>query len=299
MNQATLVRRRRKSRAMRTISRGLTWVVRNSVLTLMLFLILMWTFVPVLWAFLQSLKEGIELYTMPLQILPRTFSLDNYSRVFERMTQWPTYFKNSVITTAGAVATTVICSSLMGYAFARLDFRGRDLIFSLLIATIFAPQLGGLIAQYEVMYVLDLRNSLLGLVLLFASNLSVPAFIMRQTFRSMPGDIEDAARIDGAGRWRILLQIALPFAASGMVLVGILTFVNVYGEYLITITMIDDPSLYTLGIGLSMLTQGGTRVARGGTTVASYLVASVPAVLLFIMMQDYFVQGLSEGALKP
>ena len=298
MNQTTLVRHGQKARVVRAISRGLTWVVRNSVLALMLFLILMWTFIPVLWAFFQSLKDGTELYTMPLRFFPRTFSLDNYYRVFERMPKWPTYFKNSAITTVGAVVMTVFCSFLMGYAFARIDFRGRDLIFGLLIATVFVPQLGGLIAQYEVMYVLDLRNSLWGLALLFASNLSVPVFIMRQTFMNMPGDIEDAARIDGAGRWRILREIALPFAASGMVLVGILTFVDVWGEYLITITMIDDPNLYTLGIGLSMLTQGGTRVARGGTTVASYLLASVPAVLLYIMMQDYFVQGLSEGALK-
>ena len=96
---------------MRAISRGLTWVVRNSVLALMLLLILMWTFVPVLWAFLQSLKDGTELYTMPLRVLPRTFSLDNYYRVFERMPKWPTYFKNSAITTVGAVAMTVFSGS--------------------------------------------------------------------------------------------------------------------------------------------------------------------------------------------
>jgi ABC-type glycerol-3-phosphate transport system permease component len=186
----------------------------------------------------------------------------------------------------------------MGYAFARIDFWGRDFIFYVLMAAIFAPQIGGLIAQYRIMYVLDLRNSLLGLALLFSSNLSVPVFIMRQTFLSMPGEIEDAARIDGAGRWRLFLAIALPFASSAIVLVVVFTFVNVWGEYLVTITMIDDPRLYTLGIGLSMVTGGGTRVASGGTTVASYLLASAPAVLLYIMMQDYFVQGLSEGAIK-
>jgi ABC-type glycerol-3-phosphate transport system permease component len=220
------------------------------------------------------------------------------------MRGWPAFFKNSIITTVGAVATTVFCAFLMGYAFARIDFRGRDLIFYSLIVAMFVPRIGQLMAQYEVMHVLDLRNSLLGLILLFSSNLSVPVFIMRQTFMSMPGDIEDAARIDGAGRWRLLLEIALPFATSGMLIVAILTFVNVWGEYMITITMIDDQKLYTMGVGLTMFTlcgnfrQAASRISGQGIIAAGYLVASAPSVLLYIMMQDYFVQGLSEGAIK-
>ena len=215
------------------------------------------------------------------------------------------YFKNSIITTGGAVATTVFCASLMGYAFARLAFKGRDLIFYLMIAAIFIPQVGGLMAQYEIMHALGLRNSLSGLALLFASQLSVPIFIMRQSFLGIPSDIEDAAKIDGAGRWRLFLQIALPFATSGILIVATLTFVNVWGEYMTTLTMIDDHNLYTLGVGLTMfhgcgaaVMQSGADISRQGIRAASYLVASAPAVLLYIAMQDFFVQGLTGNAIE-
>jgi ABC-type glycerol-3-phosphate transport system permease component len=290
---------------MRTSSRGLIWMARNLVVALILFLIFMWVFMPILWAFSLSFKDMKEIYTMPMRFLPHTPSLNNYYWLFKCLPEWPTYFKNSIITTVGTVAMTVFCAFLMGYAFARISFRGRDLIFYSLIAAIFVPQIGLLIAQYEVLHVLDLRNSLLGLALLFTSNLGVPVFIMRQTFMSMPGELEDAARIDGASRLRFLMGIALPFATSGVLIVAILTFVNVWGEYLITLTMIDDQNLYTLGVGMAMFTtcgaafkQGGISISLQGIRAASYLVTSAPVVLLFIMMQDSFKQGLSEGAIK-
>jgi hypothetical protein len=140
---------------------------------------------------------------------------------------------------------------------------------------------------------------------LFSANLSVPLFIMRQSFFSMPREIEDAARIDGAGRWRLFLEIAVPFAASGMLVVAILTFVSVWGEYLTTITMIDDQNLYTLGVGLAMFDTGGAEMMQAEATVsqqgiksAGYLLASIPAMLLYVAMQEYFVKGLTEGALN-
>jgi ABC-type glycerol-3-phosphate transport system permease component len=160
-------------------------------------------------------------------------------------------------------------------------------------------------ARYELMHALHLRNSLLGLALLFSADLSVPLFIMRQDFLSMPSEIEDAARIDGAGRWRLFLEIAIPFAASGMLVVAILTFVGVWGEYLTTLTMIDDPKLYTLGVGLAMFDTGGgelvqadARASKEGIKSAGYLLGSIPAIVLYVTMQKYFVKGLTEGALK-
>jgi ABC-type glycerol-3-phosphate transport system permease component len=274
-------------------------------MALILFLIFMWTFMPILWTFSQSLKGWKELYRMPVRFIPHEPSLDNYTWLFKCMPEMLIYFKNSIIATLGAVVMTVFCASLMGYAFARINFRGRDLIFYLMIATIFAPRVGGLMAQYEVMHALDLRNSLLGLALLFASELSVPVFIMRQIFLGMPRDIEDAARIDGARRGRLFLEIALPFATGGLLIVATLTFVNVWGEYMTTLTMIDDQHLYTLGVGLTMfigcgsaVLQSAGNISREGIIAASYLVASAPAVLLYIAMQDYFSESLTGKAIE-
>jgi ABC-type glycerol-3-phosphate transport system permease component len=252
-----------------------------------------------------SFKGVRELFTKPARLIPFEPSLSNYRWMFEYLPKLPLYFKNSLITTLGAVAVRTFCAALMGYAFARLDFKGRDLIFYSMIVAMFIPRAGNLMARYELMHSLHLRNSLFGLVLLFAADLSVPLFIMRQNFLSMPREIEDAARIDGAGRWRLFLEIAVPFAASGMLVVAILTFVGVWGEYLTTITMIDDQNLYTLGVGLAMFDTGGAElmqaeanVSQEGIKSAGYLLASIPAILLYITMQKYFVKGLTEGALK-
>jgi ABC-type glycerol-3-phosphate transport system permease component len=298
--------RARRPLVPRVVSRGALWLIQNWILALVLVFIFLWTFMPILWAFSMSFKGIQELYGMgSMRFIPRQPSLDNYKWMFEYLPKLPIYFKNSIITTMGAVLVRTFCAALMGYAFARLDFRGRDLIFYSMIVAMFVPRAGGLMARYELMHTLHLRNSLLGLVLLFSANLSVPLFIMRQNFLTMPREIEDAARIDGAGRWRLFWSIAVPFAASGMLVVAITTFVGVWGEYLTTITMIDDQNLYTLGVGLAMFDTGGAElmqaeasVSQQGIKSAGYLLASIPAILLYITMQKYFVKGLTEGALK-
>jgi multiple sugar transport system permease protein len=260
-----------------------------------------------LWTVTMSFKGIKELYGYggAMTFFPRHPSLENYIWMIEYLPDIPIYFKNSLIVTLGAVIVQTLCASLMGYAFARLEFRGRDLIFYSLIIAMFVPHAGGLMAQYELMHFLHLRNNLFGLSLLFSSNLSVAIFIMRQNFLSLPREIEEAAIIDGAGRWRLFFAIAVPFAASGMLVVAILTFVSVWGEYLATLTMIDDQKLYTLGVGMAMFDTGGAelmqadgRVSQQGIFSAGYLLASIPAILLYLAMQKYFVKGMTEGALK-
>jgi len=281
-------------------------MVRNWPFTLGLMFIAWWTLMPILWTAMGSLKGLREEYLYPLRFIPHIPTLKNYSYMFLYLKDLPIYFKNSLITSLGSVALTVFAASLMGYAFARLDFRGRDLLFYSLIITMFIPNAGSLMAQYELMHALHLRNSLLGLILLFSSGLSVPLFIMRQSFLSMPREIEDAALIDGAGRWRLFWAIAMPFAAGGALVVAILTFVRVWGEYMITITMIDVQRLYTVGVGITMtmfsgsgaMTQDDPDISAVGIQSAGYLMAALPAMLLYVFMQKYFVRGLTEGALK-
>jgi ABC-type glycerol-3-phosphate transport system permease component len=296
----------KSSPVLRGLSRGLSFLRRNGLITLALAFIFIWTFMPILWTVAMSFKGIQELYGFgTMTFIPREPSLDNYKWMIEYLPDMPLYFKNSIIVTLGAVLVQTLCASLMGYAFARLEFRGRDLIFYTLIIAMFVPHAGGLMAQYELMHFLHLRNRLFGLVLLFASNLSVPIFIMRQNFLSMPREIEDAARIDGAGRFRLFFNIAVPFAASGMLVVAILCFVSVWGEYLTTLTMIDDQKLYTLGVGLAMFDTGGAELMQAEANVsgqgilsAGYLLGSIPAIIVYISMQKYFVKGMTEGALK-
>jgi ABC-type glycerol-3-phosphate transport system permease component len=281
-------------------------VRRKGVMTVILIAIFIWTFMPVLWTVTMSFKGVIELYTSPrMTFFPRDPSFHNYTWMFEYLPDLPIYYVNSLIVTLGTVALTTFCASMMGYAFARIEFRGRDLIFYSLIVTMFIPHVGWLMAQYDLMHALHLRNSHLGLILLFSANLAVPIFIMRQTFLGLPREIEDAAKIDGAGLWRLFLRIAVPFGVSGMMVVAILTFVHIWGEYLTTFTMIDEPAKYTLGVGMALFKTGGAEVMQADGTVseqgilsAAYLLASLPAIILYVAMQRYFVKGMTEGAIK-
>ena len=302
--QARASRAQRLGSSVRHIPRVVWGLIRNWPFTLILLFIAWWTFMPILWTVVTSFKGIRETYRYPLRFFPHIPTLRNYGFLFTYLEDLPVYFKNSVITSLGSVALTVVCASLMGYAFARLDFRGRDLMFYSMIVSMFIPRAGGLMAQYELMHALHLRNSLVGLILLFSSGLSVPLFIMRQTFLAMPRELEDAARIDGANRWRLFWAIAMPFAAGGVMVVAILTFVRVWGEYLVTITMIDIQPLYTVGVGITMFSGEGAmvyedpEVSGAGIQAAGYLMAALPAMLVYVFMQKYFVRGLTEGALK-
>jgi ABC-type glycerol-3-phosphate transport system permease component len=256
--------------------------------------------IPIVWSVSASLKGRGELFATYPTLFPHQPTLTNYVYAVTRIGPFPTYFLNSVIVTAGAVSLIVIASSLAGYAFGRLRFRGRDLIFYSLVVQLFLPRAGGLMALYEEMHLLGLRNSLPGLVLLFAGGLAVPIFIMRQTYFNIPGEFEDAAAIDGASRWQTFWNVIAPMGTAGMVLVAIFTFIEIWGEFLVTLTMIDDPDKFTLALGVANLQLGTTswvdaEIIPYGTEAAAYILTALPCVIVFILLQKWFVRGLTEG----
>jgi len=271
-------------------------IVLHAVLCLSLLVFLL----PIIWSISASFKGKEELFATVPSLLPMSPTLQNYNYVVKRIGEFPLYFVNSLIVTTGTVATIVLCSSLAGYAFGRLRFKARDLIFYTLVMQIFIPRAGGLMAMYELMHLLGLRNQLLGLILLFSGGMAVPIFIMRQTFFNIPGEFEDAARIDGANRWQVFWKVIAPMGTAGMILVGIFTFISVWGEFLVTLTMIDDSEKFTLAVGVANLSLATTswtdaEILPYGTTAAAYLLAALPAALVFIALQKWFVRGMSEG----
>ena len=256
--------------------------------------------IPIIWSVSASLKGRGELFATHPSLFPHQPTLDNYIYAVSRIGPFPIYFLNSTLVTFGSVVLIVVAASLAGYSLGRLRFRGRDLIFYTLIVQLFIPRAGGLMALYEEMHFLGLRNSLPGLILLFSGGLAVPIFIMRQTFYNIPSEFEDAAAIDGASRWQIFWQIIAPMGTAGMVLVAIFTFIEIWGEFLITLTMLDDPEKFTLALGVANLQLGTTswveaRILPYGTEAAAYILAALPCVVVFIFMQKWFVRGLTEG----
>jgi multiple sugar transport system permease protein len=210
---------------------------------------------------------------------------------------------NSVRVTMMSVVIQCVIASMAGFAFGRLEFPARDAIFYLLIILMFIPRAGGLMAVYELMDYLHLRNSLLGLALLFPSAISVALFVMRQNFLGVPRELEEAAIIDGAGTWTLFLNVDIPFVKGGIAVVAIWEFIYVWGEYLTTLTMLDHPELETVAIAVTKLKGWSahftsTLLASYGAEAAAYVVAMMPVIIMFIVLQKWFVRGLSEGILK-
>lgn len=282
----------------------LSQIIFNAILLAFSFIVL----VPIIWAISASLKGPKELYQAIPSLIPMHPTLANYEYMLTKMANFPLYMRNSIIVSFGTVFLVLLLASLAGYAFARMEFRGRDLIFVLLVMLIFVPRSGGLMALYELMAFLHLRNSLIGLILLFSAGLSAPIFIMRQTYLSIPRELEEAARIDGATWPEVFWYLALPLGMAGMVVVAIFTFVQVWGDFLITLTMIDQNRWLTISVGIQQLlltvspffagSSFAGKYATYGTDAALLLTAAAPVVLLYIFLQRWFVRGLTEGMLK-
>ncbi|MCB0065214.1 MAG: carbohydrate ABC transporter permease [Caldilineaceae bacterium] len=264
---------------------------------------------PLAWSVSSSLKGFEEQYKSPHLLIPENPTLLNYQWLFSKLPNFPRQLMNSFIVTLTSVALTAFLATMAGYGFARIEFRGRDLLFYTVIASMFIPRSGGLMAQYELMSFLKLRN-LPGIILAFSAALPVAIFIMRQTFLAIPRELEESAFIDGATTWHVFRSIALPLSTSGLIVICILKFVEVWGDYLFTLTMLDEPEHFTAAVGVAIVKSfisvdtvgsgsgANVSIAPDGVLGAANVVVMTPVVLLYIFMQKWFVRGLTEGALK-
>lgn len=260
---------------------------------------------PVYWSLIASLKGRDEIYEFNPSLWVKQPTLENYKWVLtqQHTSMIPRNLLNSFKVAFGSIAIQLLVVTLAGYAFARIEFRGRDAIFYFLIMVMFIPRAGGLMATYELMDALDLRNSHLGLMLLFPSPISVALFIMRQSFLAVPRELEESAMIDGANIWQTFWRIALPMVQSAMIVVAIFEFVYVWGDYLFTFTLIDRPEMYTISVAIKQVTGWFTLFVSSafstyGADNAAFMIAITPVVVVYVLMQRWFVRGLTEGILK-
>ncbi len=266
------------------------------------------TFLPLTWMVATSLKGRLEFAENPAALIPLDPTLVNYRYMLTAVDNLPTYMRNSFIVAIGTAALQVFVASLAGYAFARMRFRGRDAIFLAIILSMFVPRSGGLMALYELMSFLKLRNSMIGLILLFAANVPIAIFIMRQAFLSIPKEIEEAAIIDGASWFNVYWRIALPLSLGGMMVVATLAFILAWSDYLITYTMIDRDSQMTISVGIqkvlatsyqaSLSPRFRGQLAGETADAAMLLFATFPVVVFYALLQRWFMRGLTEGAVK-
>ena len=288
-----------------------TMIRRYNLFThLLLIIIAILIIVPIWWIAAASFKSGPEFYNNSASLIPGEISFVNFRYMFSEIQNLPIYMRNSIILAVGVTLLQVVVASLAGYAFARMHFRGRDLIFLLIVVSMFVPRGGGLMALYEMMVFFKLRNSLIGLILLFGSQLPIPIFIMRQAFLNIPKEIEESAFIDGANRLQVFIRIALPLVVSAMIVVATLAFVGVWSDYIVTFTMIDQDTNLTISVGIQKVLTNSYATAtaqvseiRGefaneAANSAMLLFSALPVIIVYALLQRWFMRGLTDGAVK-
>ena len=270
------------------------FLVRHAILILFCALAM----IPVIWVFSMSFKSLDEAYST-ITFFPTHPTFDAYGYAFSHIPDLPRYFVNSVIVTVCGLLGVLMISSLGGYALVWLQFPGRRIILFVMAASLFFPtQITSVIGIYQVSSDLNLLDSLAGLILPYiAINLVVSTFIMTGVFRSIPKELMEAARADGCSTWRTFWQIVLPLCGNGLIVVGMLTFIAMWGEYLLAFTLTSTPNARTLTVGMAGAT-AGTGVWEWPRIAAVYTVMIIPPIVLFVSLQKWFMKGLMEGALR-
>ncbi|MGR9194256.1 carbohydrate ABC transporter permease [Rhizobium leguminosarum] len=254
---------------------------------------------PIVWSFASSFKPAAAALADPAALFSKAFSLENYRRLEHVGAGWYVYAGNSVLIAAGTVILTVLVSVPAGYGFSKFRFPGQSLLFVLIMATMMIPFQSILTPLFLILKVFRLQNSLLGLVLIYVTfQLPFSVFMMRNAFDAVPKALIEAARIDGASQATILRRIMLPIALPGVATVAMFAFLNSWNEFLAALIFLSDQNKFTLPIMLVNVSSGIYGIIDWGALQAGIAVTMVPCILLFLLLQRYYVRGLTAGAVK-
>lgn len=243
-----------------------------------------------------SLKPQSYIFEIPPRLWPHPATLTNYTTALGK-DLFGLYFLNSVVVAVSSTALTVLISGLLAYAFARLDFPGREALFYVFLVGMMIPPVMLIIPQFIIAKYLQLLNSLFGLIVVYVTmNLSMQTFLLRGFFEGLPRDLEEAALIDGAGRWTIFLRIVLPLSRPGVAVVTIFTFLYSWDEFPWAHVAIKETTRRTLPIAIALFQS--EHLTEWGQVFAASIVALIPVVIVFIVFQRYFIRGIATTGLK-
>ncbi len=260
-----------------------------------------WFLFPIVWSLITSVKPASEINASPPTLLPAHLTTLNYTNLNKVGSGIVRYTSNSVLTAVYTIVGTVVLSTLAGYGFARFGFRGKNILFILVLAPLMIPFQAIMIPLFLVLRTLHLNNTLLGLAMVYiTAQLPFGIFIMRNVFATVPRDIEEAALIDGCSPLRMLYRVMLPLVMPGIVTIGLFAFFNSWNELFAALIYLTDSDKYTLPLLLATARTnpglfGGT---NWGGLQASVTISMVPCLLIFIFLQRYYVSGLTGGAVK-
>jgi ABC-type glycerol-3-phosphate transport system permease component len=271
------------------------WLGRAWLYFLLLFVTVLWG-APIVWMFVTSLKPEAEIYRYPLTWLPERPILDYYFLLFERFPMWQ-WFRNSLIVAIWTTLLTLVVDALAAYALARINFRGRRVVMIAILATFLMPFELLLVPLFLGLSRLGISDSFFSLSVPMAAN-AFGVFLLTQFFQTLPQELEEASILDGCSRFGFFWRILLPLSRPALVTVAILTFVGSWNNFFWPLIVTNTDATRTLPVGLATLVGGAGMSMQQGVVMASAVVASVPTMVMFLVLQRYFVEGIARSGLK-
>jgi multiple sugar transport system permease protein len=252
---------------------------------------------PLIFMIVTSFKTRADAGSLPPTWWPNPFSTDAYATVMGAGTETPVlrWFANSMIAATLHASLVVATSAMAAYALARMEFRGKKIVFGMIIATLFVPPVILIIPNYLIVGKLFWLDTLIAIIVPTAAS-AFGVFFLRQFFIGLPLELEEAARLDGANRWQVFWKVVLPLSRPALVTLGMLSFLTNYNDFLWPVYVLFSPEKQTLPAGLSTLQTANA--VRYDLLMAGAVVASVPVLALYLGAQRFIIEGVSRSGLK-
>lgn len=250
---------------------------------------------PFVWMAISSFKPNAEVQRVPPTWLPEAATIGNYQELFDRL-RFPTYFFNSTLVAVVVTLGNLLFCSMLGYALAKLDFRGKRVVFALVLGTLMVPAMVTFVPLFVLVSNLGLANTFPGLFLPYLVQ-PLGVFLMRQYFQGLPDELIHAARVDGAGELRIFWNVMLPLAGPALATLAILTFLGSWNNFLWPLVVAQTEDYYTLPVALALYSIG-QNATQYGLLLAGAVVVVLPVIVIFLVLQRYFVQGIAMTGIK-
>lgn len=269
--------------------------VRTAAGYLAMLVIVLVVVVPLFWILATSFKARSDIYVRPAHWIPQPVTGGNYVDVTTRI-PFLLFLRNSLILTATISTAKIVLGVLSAYALSLLRFPGRNVVFLLVIAALMVPNQITVISNYALVSQLGWRNTYQGIIIPLAG-VAFGTFLMRNQFLSLPGEIIEAAKMDGAGPMKLLWRVVMPLSWPTLVAFSLITVVNEWNEYLWPFLMSDDERTAPLPVGLTLL-QNNEGLTNWGPVMAGTIIAMLPILVLFLFLQRQMIKGLTAGAVK-
>lgn len=268
--------------------------VGKVIIVILMLILLAVVLYPFIWLLLSSLKFEQDIVQYPPKLWPTVFTMEQYISVWKKLPML-TMFKNTLIFATSVTLSNCLLCAMAGYAFARLSFRGRKVLFIIIIMTMMFPFQIYMIPLYILEAKIPILDTFWGLILPRLT-WGYGIYLMRSFFVSLPGDLEEAARIDGASEYRIFWKIMLPLCKPAVLTIGIMTFVNNWNDLAYPLLLTNSVNMRTLSAGLAMFV--GQRIIEYGATLAASMISLIPLLIIYMFLQRYFVKGIALSGMK-